>query len=200
MTKLPKLYSAINAINYGKAGEHLVCADILMKDHKAFLSDHGTSFDVIAIVRGIFYTIQVKSVRTYRNVPQRVGIQPGYLFNIMRMGKYGKKKYSIDMVDLFALVALDTKTIGYFNHHQIRPTMLFRVGAFKGKYWGDRLAEHREDIRKMRKKGRTYKRISVDLGITLSRALQIGQSLKIPKNKLWGRYLDQFTLDSAIGV
>jgi len=34
-------------LQIGKAGEHLVCTDLILKGYNAFLSDQGVPFDVL---------------------------------------------------------------------------------------------------------------------------------------------------------
>lgn len=117
----------------GKAGEYLVCADLILRGHVAFPSEQGLSYDVVADIAGTLLKIQVKTTRCPRPVPQRANHIAAYMFHILRCGKGGRGSYG-ESVDLFALVALDTKTIGYLLPSQTKRTMIFRSPALRGAY------------------------------------------------------------------
>ena len=116
----------INDLEIGKAGEHLVCAELITKGYKAFLSDQGLHYDVIVDIDGKLIRVQVKTTRTHRYIPQRKIRTSAYLFNVRRMGKGGRKNYGINDVDVFALVALDIKKIAFVNKKEVKQTMHFR--------------------------------------------------------------------------
>lgn len=115
----------INDLQIGKAGEYLTCFDLILKGHIAFPTEQGLSFDVVLVKDSRLYKIQVKTTRTIRTVPQRLKRTEKYLFHVRRCGKGGMRKYSKEDVDIFALVALDTKTIGYVSSKNIKATMFF---------------------------------------------------------------------------
>ena len=117
--------SKINDLQIGKAGEYLTCFDLILKGHVAFPTEQGLSFDVVLVKDSKMYKIQVKTTRTVRAVPQRLKRTEKYLFHVKRCGKGGMQKYSKNDVDIFALVALDTKTIGYVSSKNIKGTMFF---------------------------------------------------------------------------
>lgn len=112
-------------LNIGRAGEYLVCFDLAMHGYKAYLTSQGMPYDIILDVNGVLYKIQVKTTRKPVRVPQRINRIDKYLFHITRRGKNGRKTYQEKDVDIFALVALDEKTIGYFSPSKIRTTMAF---------------------------------------------------------------------------
>jgi len=114
----------INDLQIGKAGEYLVCADLIMKGYVAFPSEQGLSFDVV-LVADKLYKIQVKTTRQPQPVPQRKNRTDKYLFHVRRCGKGGRQSYQVGDVDIFALVALDTKTIAYIKAEQVKQTMFF---------------------------------------------------------------------------
>jgi hypothetical protein len=116
----------LDALEIGKAGEHLVCADLIMKGYKAFLSDQGLTYDVIVDLDGKLIRIQVKSTIYQRKVPQRKNIIAGYLFHVDRRGRRQNKNYSTIDADMFAFVALDIKVVGYLAIKDIRKTMVLR--------------------------------------------------------------------------
>ena len=104
----------------GKAGEYLVCADLILKGFVAYPSEQGLPYDVVLDIEGKLYKVQVKTTTTYRTIPQRKDDMKSYIFSIKRKGKYGKKRYGKDEIDIFALVCLDTKQIGYLRNADMR--------------------------------------------------------------------------------
>jgi hypothetical protein len=121
-------------IQIGKAGEYLVCADLILKGFIAFPSEQGLPYDVIFDYKGRLLRVQVKTTRSSKNIPQRKLPVRGYIFNIKRCGKHNSKRTTENSCDLFALVALDTRTIGYLANKDVRETMNFRSKEFKGTY------------------------------------------------------------------
>lgn len=95
-------------LQIGKVGEHLVCADLILRGYNAFLSDQGLPFDVIIEHDGKIKSVQVKTTMgliKYNNIYV-------YRFGI-RCGKRGSRAIKINSVDYFAFVALDIKSIAY---------------------------------------------------------------------------------------
>ena len=73
----------------GAAGEHLVCADLLMQGYRAFLADQNCPYDVAVDVGDRLIRVQVKATRAPKAVPQRVGHFPAYQWHVRRAGKGG---------------------------------------------------------------------------------------------------------------
>lgn len=139
----------------GKAGEYLVCADLILKGHVAFPSEQGLPYDVVADIGDKLYRVQVKTTRGLRQVPQRANDASGYIFHIGRCGKGGHGSYREADVDIFALVALDTKTIGYIMPSDVRRSMIFRAPQNEGLHHDEiiearRLAVHADKASGMR--------------------------------------------------
>ena len=120
----------ISDLQIGKAGEYLVCADLIMSGYVAFPSEQGLPFDVVAEVNGTLVRIQVKTTRTVRPVPQRAKHTPAYLFHVRRCGKGGRKSYTSQDFDVMALVALDTKSVAYVPLSTVRQTMHLNAARF----------------------------------------------------------------------
>lgn len=118
----------ISELQIGKAGEYLVCADLIISGFIAFPSEQGLPFDVVAEANGELIRIQVKTTKGTRTLIRYEGRENryGYLFNINRKGKHGQKKYGTGEVDMFALVSLDSRQIGYLLPDEIKRTMIFR--------------------------------------------------------------------------
>ena len=115
----------INDLQIGKVGEYLVCADLILKGYIAFLSEQGLHYDVVLAVKNKLYKVQVKTTRKPIPVPQRKKRTEKYCINIRRCGKGGRKFYKKGDVDIFAIVAVDTKTIGYIKSNEAKQTMFF---------------------------------------------------------------------------
>lgn len=124
----------IDDMQAGKAGEYLVCADLIAKGYIAYLSEQGLPYDVILDTGAKLLKIQVKATRTHKQTPQRVSNINTYSFNVKRCGKNNKSFRSESSCDLFALVALDEKQIGYMKNEDIKQTMFFRVESMRGSY------------------------------------------------------------------
>lgn len=110
---LPKVDAVVTDLAAGAAGEHLVCADLLLQGYRAFLSDQNCPYDVAVDVGGRMIRIQVKSTRQAKALPQRAGHHPAYMWHVRRAGKGGARTYSDGEFDLLALVALDCRRIAY---------------------------------------------------------------------------------------
>lgn len=158
----------ISDLSAGKAGEYLVCADIILSGHTAFLSEQGLPFDVIADIDGRLLRIQVKTTRATRAVPQRrANHTPAYLFHINKCGKFGKQNYKEGDVDIFALVALDTKDIGFLPAKEVRKTMILRSRNYKGMYYDEILKVRCDKIRDLKNQGFTNSYIAHEMKLDL---------------------------------
>lgn len=113
----------ISDLDIGRAGEYLVCADLILSGHNAFLSDQGLPFDVVAIINGKVMRVQVKTTQEKKPIPQRKKHTPAYLFHLRRCGKGGRRSYDDTDFDFMALVALDIKRIAYINLQECRQTL-----------------------------------------------------------------------------
>lgn len=122
-TNVCYLGDCLDDLQIGIAGEHLVCADLIIKGYKAYLSDQGLPYDVLLDINGKLFKIQVKTTSKYRSVPQRKTHTPAYLFWIKRKGRNGKRVYKNSDYDFMALVALDKKIIGYLPFNNVKATM-----------------------------------------------------------------------------
>lgn len=103
------------ALEIGKAGEHLVCTDLLLSGYGAFLSDQGLPFDVVAVANGKLWRVQVKSTMQAKNVNAK-GRNPrvAYSWSVRKRGKDGKGDRLTDShCDLVALVALDIRKVAW---------------------------------------------------------------------------------------
>ena len=129
----------INDMQTGKAGEYLVCADLITKGFVAYPSEQGLPYDVVLDDGNKLLKVQVKTTRTHKQTPQRVNNVNTYAFNIKRCGKGNKSFHTDESCDIFALVALDEKQIGYMKNKDIKQTMFFRVESMRGTYRDEKI-------------------------------------------------------------
>ena len=123
---LPKVDAVVTDLAAGVAGEHLVCADLLLQGYRAFLADQNCAYDVAVDVSGRLIRIQVKATRAPKNLPQRVGHYPAYMWHVRRAGKGGRRTYADSEFDLLALVALDSRRIAYLAPSKAKQTIHIR--------------------------------------------------------------------------
>lgn len=99
-------------LQIGKAGEHIVCATLIMQGFNAFLADQGLPYDVIVDTINGLKKIQVKTTTKLISYPKS---QEVYRFS-MRSGnhKNSGRLYKAD-VDYVACVTLDKIRVGFVN-------------------------------------------------------------------------------------
>lgn len=91
-------------------------------------------YDVVLDAGGRLLKVQVKTTRKHKQTPQRVNNSNTYAFNVKRRGKGNKERHTAESCDLFALVALDSRIVGYMANADVRQTMFFRVEGMRGTY------------------------------------------------------------------
>lgn len=122
----------------GKAGEYLVCADLILKGFVAYPSEQGLPYDVVIDTGNNLLRIQVKTTSKYKKIPQRQKESYAYIFNIKRHGKNNTTRYTKNEVDMFALVTLDTMQVGYIKNVDMPDTINLRVDKLKNTYYDEK--------------------------------------------------------------
>ena len=166
-----------NELQIGKAGEYLVCADLIMKDFIAYPSEQGLPYDLCLDTGSKIIRVQVKTTQSHRSIPQRSKDTKAYIFNIRNHGKNNKSRYRFGEVDLFALVVLDIRAVGYLWHKDMASTMNFRVDKFRGTYYDEKGIKDFEKVKKCLSKGLNQTETSKKLGLaqaTVNRMAQEG--------------------------
>ena len=138
-------------LQIGKAGEYLVCADVIMKGFVAFPSEQGLPYDVLLDTGGKLLKVQVKTTEKARLIQQRNNPIPSYIFSIKRAGSNGKTRYNEDEIDLFALVCLDTMNIGYLTNKEMPTTINIRVDSLRGSYHDEKGMQDFEKVKELNK-------------------------------------------------
>ena len=104
---------AIPDLELGKAAEHLVVADLILSGYRAYLTEQGLPYDAVIDFEGNLYRVQVKASRCAKRMPARGAVGVGYLYNVRRAGKGGRRQYADDEFDIVALVAMDLRIVAY---------------------------------------------------------------------------------------
>lgn len=164
-------------LQIGKAGEYLVCADLILKGFVAFPSEQGLPYDVLLDTGEKIVKIQVKTTRGPRIIPQRATESKAYIFNVKKCGKGNVKRYVQNEIDIFALVCLDTKMIGYIKTDDMPDTINYRVDSLQGSYYDEKGIRDYEIVSSLYINGSNRREISEKTGLayaTVSRMLQEG--------------------------
>lgn len=134
----PELVREVSDLAAGTAGEHVVCADLLLGGFNAFRTDQTCAYDVAVDLGGHLIRVQVKSTRKAHAIPQRQVPATAYRWHVRRAGKGARRRYEENAFDLYALVALDVRRVAYMppSHTQsvvdIKP-----LGVPGGKQFND---------------------------------------------------------------
>ena len=102
-------------LQIGKAGEHLVCFDLIIKGHNAFLADQGLPYDVLVDIDGNVKRIQVKACSVAKDHGKSKNV---YRFSL-RSGKGAERAISAKHIDYLAFVFIDKNIVQYVPVKQI---------------------------------------------------------------------------------
>lgn len=190
----------INDLQIGKAGEYLVCADLILNGHIAYPSEQGLPYDVLLDINGDILKVQVKSTRAPKHILQRKTDIPAYIFHIGINGKKAsRKKYDNSQVDIFALVALDSRRIAYLPFFNHKTTMNFRVPELKGKYHDEQGVKIKEDVLMLKRRGFSCKEIAGLRQMSLANVYKYSANVDITqKGTNAGVYFDKFPLNKCL--
>lgn len=149
----------------GKAGEYLVCADLILKGFIAFPSEQGLPYDVLLDTGDKLLKVQVKTTTGLRVTPQRKHKFRSYIFNIKRHGKNNKQYYSLKEVDLFGLVCLDTKNVGYIENSKMPTSINIRADELRGKYYDEKGIDDFQKVKELEKIEKNQTKIAKQLNL-----------------------------------
>ena len=88
----------------GKAGEHLVCCDLIQQGYNVFLTDQGLPYDVVVDTDKGIRRIQVKTISKEQ--------KDGYRFSL-RTGKRAGRLIPVGSFDYVAFAFLDKRVVQY---------------------------------------------------------------------------------------
>ena len=167
-------------LQIGKAGEYLVCADLILKGYVAFQSEQGLPYDVLLDNGVKIIRIQVKTTEKPRQVPQRANSTKCYIFNIKRAGKKGRTRYTTNEIDMFALVCLDTMKIGYLLNNDMPDTLNIRVDSLKGCYYDEKGIKDYLLVQELRKSINNQSEISRITGLAVATVNRYCKDTHVP--------------------
>jgi hypothetical protein len=120
-------------LELGRAAEHLVCADLLLGGWHAFPTAQGMAYDLAVDVGARVVRVQVKATLHPKHPQPNMRANPAYFFHIRRAGRGAARMYRHDEFDVYALVALDRRLIGYFAKAEL-PSQLTTLRIPGGRY------------------------------------------------------------------
>jgi len=105
-------------IEIGTAAEMIVCADLILCGHRAFLSSQGLPYDVVLDIGTRLLRVTVKGTLAAAVRPAREASRVCYQFAALRSkrlktGRSVTWAYTSNDADVFAFVALDRRIVGY---------------------------------------------------------------------------------------
>jgi len=151
----------------GLAGQYLTCADLIIKGFVAYPAAEGLPYDVVLDGKDCLLKVQVKTCWQAFSRLNEPATNKVYTYNFQHgRGKYVKGRYGKDEVDIFALVALDVRKVGYIKLEDAGTALRFRSEASKGNYQTDKTAKLHKEILNLKANGLSGVAISKKLGIS----------------------------------
>lgn len=121
-----------DATAIGTAGEHIVCADLILKGFTAYQTSQGLPYDLIldGANVGKLLRVAVKTTMKAAMRPAREGHRVCYQFAVTRSrrlhtGKTVARAYTASDVDIVAFCALDIRRIAYCHISECAQSMYF---------------------------------------------------------------------------
>lgn len=183
-----------NELQIGKAGEYLVCADLIIMGFIAYPSEQGLPYDIVVDNGYKLLKCQVKTTIKPRNILQRNRETKAYIFNVKRHGKNNTTKYTDNEVDFFALCELENKTVIYIKNEEMPETINIRVDYLKGSYYDEKGIADYEKAKHLYSIFNNMSKVANKMGIHVS---QVSKYLK-PNYKPFrtnARYWSEFKRD-----
>lgn len=181
-------------LQLGKAGEYLVCADLILKGFVAYPSEQGLPYDVVLDTGKKLIRVQVKTTEKTRAIPQRNKRTEAYIFNIKRRGKGNKSLYADGTVDIFALVCLDSKQIAYVKDKEMKGTVVMRSDQMRGQYHDETGIRIYEQVKQMQMQGMSVNEMSEKLAMKPMAVYRYTQK-KYSPFKTSSKYVSDFGRD-----
>jgi len=164
-----------NEMQIGKAGEYLVCVDLIVKGFISFPSEQGLPYDVLLDNGDKLLKIQVKTTLHPREIPQRNKKSVAYIYNVKRKGKGGRAVYHENEVDIFALVALDSRKVGYVFAKDLPTTLILRDDRLRGSYYDEKGIKDYHSVIEHKKAGLTQTETAKHMGLAVATVNRIWQ-------------------------
>jgi len=124
---------ASRELEVGRAGEHLVCADLLLAGWTVYPTAQGMPYDLAVDTASRVVRVQVKSTFYPKHPQPHMRANPAYFFNTRRAGRGGARLYRENEFDIYAFVALDRRIMAYFAKAEL-PKQLVTLRIPGGRY------------------------------------------------------------------
>lgn len=138
----------------------------MMHGHDCFHAAQGMPYDLVADVDGRLLRVQVKTTRKPEILAGRNVNNLAYRFWVTKCGKGGAKRYTTEDVDLFALVALDTRQVGYLSTREMPKTFFVRPDVNRGSHTDEIAVERNRKILAGVLAGTDAQALAVEFGVT----------------------------------
>lgn len=168
----------------------------MLHGYDCFHAAQGMPYDLIADVGGRLLRVQVKTTRRPENLSQRNINALAYRFWVSRCGNGGKERYSPADVDLFALVALDTKQVGYLSAARMPRTLFVRPDSMRGKYLDEVTVARNQEVLGKLQAGAAPSDLMAEYGITAGYVQKIKHGRA--RTHVAGLYMDDLPLSGAL--
>lgn len=168
----------------------------MMQGYDCFHAAQGMPYDLVADIDGRLLRVQVKTTRQPEILSQRNVNRVAYRFWVGRCGKGGKSTYAENDVDLFALVALDTKQVGYLSAVNMPKTFFVRPDSNRGLHTDEMLVARNQNILAGLNAGKEPAELASTFGVSLPYVCQVkfGRARK----HIAGCYFGDLPLSAAI--
>jgi len=120
-------------LQIGKAGEHLVCCDLITQGYNAFLADQGLPYDVLVDIKGKIYRIQVKTCTKKSTYGKNKDV---YRFSL-RSSKGSIRAIESIKIDCVAFVFINMKKVEYLGRHLLTTELGYLKQCIDFKEKGD---------------------------------------------------------------
>jgi hypothetical protein len=151
----------------GLAGQYLTCCDLITKGLVAYPVAEGLPYDLVIDGINNFLKVQVKTCWQSASRKGEPSVNKIYTFNFQHgRGKYKIGRYGKDEADIFALVALDIRKVGYVKVEDAGVALRFRSNTCKGDYQKDKVLKQHDNILSLVNKGFSAVEISKKLGVS----------------------------------
>ena len=119
-----------------------------------------------------------------------------YGFQVRKCGKGGRKQYTPNDVDLFALVALDSKEVGYLSVSQMPQSIFIRPESLRGQFDDERIVARNKIIYDRLMAGETPAALGKEYGLDRSYVgrLKFGRA----RTFISGFYMVDLPLENAL--
>ena len=129
------------------------------------MAEEALPYDILLDVGQRIIKIQVKTTETYKLTNQWRGKTEAYVISVKRKGSNGSKRYQTNEIDIFAIVTLDTKQVGYILNEEMPTTINIRPDKFKGMYHDEKGIVSHKTITVLKKEGKKIKEVMAITGL-----------------------------------